>query len=221
MLMPGARRRRRLPRDRHGYDPRRQCRLVQREVPGLSRSKATERLRRQIKGQMDGIGSRPRLRASGAERRSAGRSGLSDRGGAGRSGRDGRCRRLAAGRASRHADRGRSPRRAWRAGLCAAGTDRPRRRVPPRALRRPWRRCISRTIWRRSARCWRISRRLPQVACFDTAFHRTHDARRRSLRDSASASCRGCAALRLSRPVLRIHRPRPCRAWRPRSRSGG
>ena len=36
-LYANARRRRRrsLPRDRHGYDPRRQCRLLQREVPGL------------------------------------------------------------------------------------------------------------------------------------------------------------------------------------------
>ena len=74
-------------------------------------------LRRQIKGQMDGIGSRPRLRASGAERRSAGRPRLSDRGRAGCSGRDGGRGRLAARRASHQPDRRRTSRRAWRAGL--------------------------------------------------------------------------------------------------------
>ncbi len=42
---------------------------------------ARRALRRQLKGQMDGIGSRPRLRASGSGWRSAGRSRLSDRGG--------------------------------------------------------------------------------------------------------------------------------------------
>ncbi len=39
-----------------------------------------------------------------------------------------------------------------------------------------WRRCTSRIIWRRSGRCWRNFPALPQVACFDTAFHRDHDA---------------------------------------------
>ena len=39
-----------------------------------------------------------------------------------------------------------------------------------------WRRCTSRTIWRRSARILARSPDLPQVACFDTAFHRGHDA---------------------------------------------
>ena len=38
------------------------------------------------------------------------------------------------------------------------------------------RRCISRTISRRSAHCSRAFRELPQVACFDTAFHRGHGA---------------------------------------------
>ena len=37
-------------------------------------------------------------------------------------------------------------------------------------------RCISRTISRRSAFCSRSFRDLPQVACFDTAFHRTNPA---------------------------------------------
>ena len=38
-----------------------------------------------------------------------------------------------------------------------------------------WRRCTSRITWCRSVPCWRASG-LPQVACFDTAFHRGHDA---------------------------------------------
>ncbi len=39
-----------------------------------------------------------------------------------------------------------------------------------------WPRFISRIIWPRSARFWPIFQPFPQVACFDTAFHRTHDA---------------------------------------------
>ena len=39
-----------------------------------------------------------------------------------------------------------------------------------------WRRCTSRTIWRPSARSSQNFPSLPQVACFDTAFHRGHDA---------------------------------------------
>ena len=38
------------------------------------------------------------------------------------------------------------------------------------------RRCTSRTISRRSARILGRDPDLPQVACFDTAFHRGHDA---------------------------------------------
>ena len=38
------------------------------------------------------------------------------------------------------------------------------------------RRCTSRTIWLRSGRLWLNQPGLPQVACFDTAFHRKHPA---------------------------------------------
>jgi len=38
-----------------------------------------------------------------------------------------------------------------------------------------WLRFISRITWHRSAHFWQFPT-LPQVACFDTAFHRTHDA---------------------------------------------
>ena len=43
------------------------------------------------------------------------------------------------------------------------------------ALRSRWRRCTSRTTSRRSARLWNDPA-VPQVACFDTAFHRGHAA---------------------------------------------
>ena len=47
---------------------------------------------------------------------------------------------------------------------------------------------------------------LLQVACFDTAFHRGHPevADRYALPESVL--CRGCSPLRLSWPVLRVHR---------------
>ena len=49
---------------------------------------------------------------------------------------------------------------------------------------------------------------LPQVACFDTAFHRGHQRGRGSLCHSRGALCRGRAPLRLPRPVLRVRRRR-------------
>ena len=54
-------------REPDGHHPRRQCRLFERQVPGVC-GDAAGKLTRQIKGQMDGIGTRPRLRASGAGR---------------------------------------------------------------------------------------------------------------------------------------------------------
>ena len=52
-----------------------------------------------------------------------------------------------------------------------------------------WRRCTSRTISRRSARSFERRRTIPQVACFDTAFHRSqsHRSRRHSRFRAASA----------------------------------
>ena len=47
--------------DRDGHDPRRQCRLLERQVPGV-RHRGGGRAERLIKGQIDGIGTRPRLR---------------------------------------------------------------------------------------------------------------------------------------------------------------
>ena len=47
---------------------------------------------------------------------------------------------------------------------------------------------------------------LPQVACFDTAFHRGHGAVGGPLRDPRALLCGRRPPLRLSRPLLRIHR---------------
>ena len=50
--------------ERHGLDPRRQCRLVEREVSGLCDRARRSGLDAIIKGQMDGIGVAPRLQAT-------------------------------------------------------------------------------------------------------------------------------------------------------------
>ena len=47
---------------------------------------------------------------------------------------------------------------------------------------------------------------LPQVACFDTAFHRTNPEVAQTIRAARGAARRRRAALRLPRPVLRVHR---------------
>ena len=115
-------------------------------------------------------------------------------------------------------DRGRAPRRAWRpattTGRCWST---PTVLARPRALRARWRRCTSRTTSRRSARCCARSPELPQVACFDTAFHRGHDALADHYAIPRALLRRGRAPLRLPRPVLRIHR-RPAAAGRARDR---
>ena len=109
-------------------------------------------LRRQIKGQMDGIGSRPRLRASGAKGEPLADRAYPIESRSGRSSGDGHRGRMAARRASHQPDGRRTSRRPWRPGLRPAGADRSWRGVAAGALSSHWRRCISRTIWRRSAR---------------------------------------------------------------------
>ena len=64
------------------------------------------------------------------------------------------------------------------ASCTAAPTTPPRCAWTPRSSRSSRsscrsRRCTSRTTWRRSASCSSAAPELPQVACFDTAFHRT------------------------------------------------
>ena len=134
------------------------------------------RLRRQIKGQMDGIGSRPRLRASRRERRPAGRPRLSDREHSGRSGRDGD--RAAHGCATSFA----SVPMAVGHRVVHGGPDYDRpvlidhgvvsrleRYVPLAPLHQPHNLAPIRSLLANFPT-------LPQVACFDTAFHRTHGA---------------------------------------------
>ena len=55
----------------------------------------------------------------------------------------------------------------------------------------------------------KLSPNMPQVACFDTAFHRTIPESRAALRPAASADRGGRSTLRLSRALLRIHCQRP------------
>ena len=52
---------------------------------------------------------------------------------------------------------------------------------------------------------------LLQVACFDTAFHQRPSGSCRSLCDPRAALCGGRAPLRISRPLLRVHRATPGR----------
>ena len=117
-------------------------------------------------------------------------------------------RRLAAGDARRGspARRGRPSRRPRRDRLRRAGAR--RRRASWRSSRSSCRsrRCTSRTTSRRSARCSQRAPELPQVACFDTAFHRSQPAARADVRAAAGADRRRRAALRLPRSVLRVHR---------------
>ena len=55
-------------RDADGYDPGRQCRLIQRQVSGVRDRRRAASSRRLIKGQVDGIGTQPRLRAEAADK---------------------------------------------------------------------------------------------------------------------------------------------------------
>ena len=50
---------------------------------------------------------------------------------------------------------------------------------------------------------------MPQVACFDTAFHQTQSGHREHVRPAARDARARRAALRLPRAVLRLHRVRP------------
>ena len=82
------------------------------------------------------------------------------------------------------------------------------------------RRCISRTIWRRSARCAANFPALPQVACFDTAFHRGHGAVADHYAIPEPSTTRASGATAFT-AFLRIYRRSACRRLRRRSRRGG
>ena len=60
---------------------------------------------------------------------------------------------------------------------------------------------------------------LPQVACFDTAMHRTHPVARADVRAAQGAGRRRRAALRLPRPLVRVHRVGAARLRRARRRA--
>ena len=79
-----------------------------------------------------------------------------------------------------------------------------------------WRRCTSRTTSTASGASAGLPG-VPQIACFDTAFHRTQPGLAQTVRDSARLTRRR-QALRLPWPVLRIHRPRAARGARRRKR---
>ena len=63
--MPAGAKRRCRQRDRNGHDPGRQCGLIEREISGLRDRRSIE-FRKADEGQVEGIGTRPRLKAQGA-----------------------------------------------------------------------------------------------------------------------------------------------------------
>ena len=162
------------------------------------------RLRRQIKGQMDGIGSRPRLRASGPTG-----DPLADRAYpieavadvpaamavAGAWLRDEmNINPIAVGHRVVHG----GPDYAYPVLIDHAVVTRLERYVSLAPLHQPHDLAPIRTLLNNFPA-------LPQVACFDTAFHRDHDALGRSLRNSAATSCRRHQALRFPWVVLRVY----------------
>ena len=65
--------------------------------------------------------------------------------------------------------------------------------------------CISRTTSRRSALLF-ATPKLPQVACFDTAFHRTHGAVADHYAIPAAYYREGVRRYGFPRPFLRVYR---------------
>ena len=177
------------------------------------------RLQRLVKGQMDGIGTPSAPACQRRRRRSAGRPRLFDpeqvpdvpAAIAGR-------RRLAARRASASTPLAVGHR------VVHGGPDYDRpvliddevlaqleRYVPLAPLHQPHNLAPIRAILRSAFRT------LPQVACFDTAFHRGHSALADHYAIPRALLRRRRAALRLPRPVLRIHRRAPAARSRRRS----
>ena len=109
----------------------------------------------------------------------------------------------------------RPSRRPWRHGIRRAGA----RSMPTSWPRSPswcrWRRCTSRTISRRSRRSPRPAPHLPQVACFDTAFHRSQPPLAQAFALPRELTDGRRAPLRLPRPVLRLHRDAAAARSRP------
>ena len=158
---------------------------------------------------MDGIGSRPRLRATGASDRSDGRPSLSDRKCSGCSVRAGRCGRLAARRDADRPDCRRASSRTWRTGLRPAGPD------------RSWRGCAVGAACAAGSPASTAQSGADQVnpeQFFDAAAGRllrygipSHTwAVGRPLCHSPSAPRRGHSPLWIPRPFLRVCGKGPC-----------
>ena len=173
-------------------DPRRQCRLVQYQVPASS-TRAARRPRLPLKGQIDGIGTRPRLRAT--RRR---RAPLIDQTFAAE------CPDVATAL---------DMRRAWLREQQRSSPDRVGHRVVhggpdyaapvaidddvldelERLSRSP--RCTSRNNLAPIRAILRACPGPPQVACFDTAFHRTIPRWRDRFAIPEPSIARACAAM--------------------------
>ena len=174
-----------------------------------------DRLERRFKGQIEGIGTHPRLSPRITKGERPRRRDVAGRGGGRRAGGARQGGRVPATADRRKAARRRRPpRRAWRPRLQRADRsstsrvlDRLERFVPLAPLHQPNNLAPIRAILQRQPQ-------LLQVACFDTAFHRGHPEVADRFAHPRAALRGGRAPLRLPRPVLRIHR----RAARARSR---
>ena len=203
-MRAAARRRCRRP-DAMGVDPGHQCRLVERQVPGVRDRRRTRARSRLIKGQVDGIGTHPRLRASAADG-----SILIDKNYAANEIADvpaalsfagdwlRRERQLALTAVGHRVVHG-GPR------LRPAGSDRRRGAGQPRTLG------LAGAIApaEQSRTHSRHSRPQPRTASGGVLRHRVSPGSRcagGALRDPGTFSRRGRAALWLPRPVLRVHR---------------
>ena len=163
--------------------------------------------RRQLRGQVDGIGVQPRFR------RRRGGPMLIDNGLCSRRSPTRLRRALAEGLAARprapFAPGGRPSRGTWRAGYAAPVLHR-RRRAGTVASPRGARAAAPAEQSGADPPVRELIPDVPQVACFDTAFHRAIRGRR-LLCIPACPTRRRRAALWLSRPVLRVYRPAPAR----------
>ena len=213
-LLRGRRARRaRAPREcREGRgddrrDPRSERRLVEHQVPALRRA-GRRRSTPSSAGQIEGIYTAPRFvahgrgrhgcsaRSPGARASSLGHDGAValSRGFPARQSRAG-CQLAAVGHRVVHGG----------PGLRRAGAARPRRArrleklIPLAPLHQPHNLAPIRSLLERRPD-------LPQVACFDTAFHPTNPDVSRRFAIPSRAARRRRAALRISRPVLRVRR---------------
>ena len=211
---------RRWPERNGRRDRRTECRLVEHQVLAVRRS-ATSDLALVARGQAEGLYTSPRFVAKD------GAGAILDEKSLGR-GRRARPRRRARppGRLPAQRARASTGSSAWAIASCTAGSSTRSRCASMRRCSRRWkstcrsRRCTSRTTWRRSARCSSALPQLPQVACFDTAFHRAQPPVAQAFALPKSITERGVRPLRLPRPVVRVHRAGVCRSTMRGPRAG-